>query len=100
MQTKLRERGWQALWLGQSTNLRYLSGVVEKPSERLFGAFIPAEGEPAMVVPRLYHDEMRDMSAIPSVHSWTDEEGMASAVTRWLDAPPDATVAVDPLLQA
>src|SRR5581483_5740484 len=24
----LSERGWQALWLGQSTNLRYLSGVV------------------------------------------------------------------------
>jgi len=99
-QALLAERGWHALWLGQSTNLRYLSGVVEKPSERLFGAFIPASGEPAMVVPRLYHDEMQDVSAIGGVHSWTDEEGMASAISRWFDVPPGATVAVDPLLQA
>jgi len=88
------------MWLGQSTNLRYLSGVVEKPSERLFGAFIPAEGEPMMVVPRLYHDEMQELSAIGAVRSWTDEEGMASAVRRWFDLPPGSTVAVDPLLHA
>src|SRR5437588_751400 len=48
----LRQRGWHALWLGQSTNLRYLSGVVEKPSERLFGAYIPADGQPVMIGPR------------------------------------------------
>ncbi len=99
-QRLLRERGWHGLWLGQSTNLRYLSGVAEKPSERLFGAWIPAGGEPAMVVPRLYHDEMGEISAIPTVHSWTDEEGMAGAVSRWLDTPPEAIVAVDPLLHA
>jgi Xaa-Pro aminopeptidase len=97
---RLRQRGWHALWLGQSTNLRYLSGVVEKPSERLFGAFVPAEGEPAMIVPRLYHDEMADVSAIGTVRSWTDEDGMASAVQRWIDVPPGATVAVDPLIEA
>src|SRR5579872_4330549 len=97
---KLQEQGWAGLWLGQSTNLRYLSGVVEKPSERLFGAFIPAEGEALMIVPRLYHDEMRELSAIAEVRSWTDEEGMASAVDRWLDLPAGAKVAVDPLLQA
>ena len=96
----LRERGWYALWLAQSTNLRYLTGVVEKPSERLFGAFLPADGEPAMVVPRMYHDEMSELSAIGTVHSWTDEEGMANAVGRYLDVPPEAVVAIDPLLHA
>jgi Xaa-Pro aminopeptidase len=96
----LRERGWYALWLGQSTNLRYLSGVVEKPSERLFGAFVPADAEPAMVVPRMYHDEMGELAAISTVRSWTDEDGMASAVDRYLEVPPGATVAVDPLLHA
>jgi Xaa-Pro aminopeptidase len=99
-QQQLRQRGWHALWLGQTTNLRYLSGIVEHPSERLFGALIPAEGEPAMVVPRLYHDEMQELSAIRTVHSWTDEEGMASAVGRWFDVPPGATVGIDPQLQA
>ena len=99
-QTELGQRGWHGLWLGQSTNLRYLSGVVEKPSERLFGAFIPAQGEPALIVPRLYHDEMAELSAIETVHSWTDEEGMASAIDRWLDVPSEATIAVDPLLRA
>jgi Xaa-Pro aminopeptidase len=96
----LAERGWDALWLGQSTNLRYLSAVVEKPSERLFGAWIPAAGEPLMVVPRLYHDEMQELSAIERVGSWTDEEGMASAVDRYLDVRAEATIAVDPLLHA
>src|SRR6185437_2950969 len=99
-QQELRQRGWQAMWLGQSTNLRYLSGVLEKPSERLFGAFIPAAGEPLMIVPRLYHDEMQELSAIAEVRSWTDEQGMASAVQRWFDVPEDSTVAVDPLLHA
>src|SRR5579872_7182258 len=93
---KLQEQGWAGLWLGQSTNLRYLSGVVEKPSERLFGAYVPAEGEPLMIVPRLYHDEMAQMSAIAEVRSWTDEEGMASAVDRWFDLPKDTTLAIDP----
>ena len=88
------------MWLGQSTNLRYLSGVVEKPSERLFGAWIPADGEPAMLVPRLYHDEMAELSAISTVRSWSDEEGMASAIGRWLNVPYGATIAIDPLLQA
>jgi Xaa-Pro aminopeptidase len=97
---RLRERSWHALWLGQSTNLRYLSGVLEKPSERLFGAFVPADGEPVMIVPRLYHDEMHELSAISTVRSWTDEDGMASAVSRWMDVPPGSTVAVDPQLHA
>jgi Xaa-Pro aminopeptidase len=96
----LGQRGWDALWLGQSANLRYFSGVVEKPSERLFGALVSVEGEPLMLVPRLYHDEMRELSAIERVCSWTDEEGMASAVDRCFDLPANATVAVDPQLQA
>lgn len=99
-QELLRQHGWHAIWLGQSTNLRYLSGVVEKPSERLFGAFIPAEGAPLLLVPRLYHDEMSALSAIQRVCSWTDEDGMASAVDRYLDVPAGATLAIDPLLHA
>src|SRR5205814_1384848 len=99
-QELLRASGWDALWLGQSTNLRYLSGVVERASERLFGAFIPAQGEPFMLVPRLYHDEMADISAIRRVQSWTDEEGMASAIQRIVDLPASATIAIDPLLHA
>ncbi|MBV8085646.1 MAG: aminopeptidase P family protein, partial [Chloroflexi bacterium] len=99
-QALLRAQGCDALWLGQSTNLRYLSGVVEHPSERLFGALIPADGEPRMLVPRLYHDEMADISAIREVRSWTDEEGMPSAIRRFVDLPPTANVAVDPLTHA
>lgn len=97
---RLRQLGLHALWVGQSTNLRYLSGVVEHPSERLFGALIPAEGEPAMIVPRLYHDEMQELSAISQVHSWSDEGGMGTAIRRWFDLPDAATMAVDPQLQA
>ncbi len=96
----LQARGWQALWVGASTNLRYLSGVVEKPSERLFGAFIPLEGDPFMLVPRLYHDEMADLSAIADVKSWSDEEGMAAALRRACPLEPGSTLAIDPLLQA
>ncbi|HEU0166566.1 MAG TPA: Xaa-Pro peptidase family protein [Chloroflexota bacterium] len=99
-QALLRAQGRDALWVGQSTNLRYLSGVVEHPSERLFGALIPADGEPRMIVPRLYHDEMAGISAIGEVRSWTDEEGMASAIGRFVDVSPDATIAMDPLTHA
>ncbi|MBV9119343.1 MAG: aminopeptidase P family protein [Chloroflexi bacterium] len=99
-QAELRVRGWHAAWLGQSTNLRYFSGVVEHPSERLFGAWIPAEGEPFMLVPRLYHDEMQSLSAISTVVSWNDEEGMDAAVHSHLAMPAGSTIALDPQLQA
>ncbi len=53
-----------------------------------------------MVVPRLYQDEMAEISAIPQVRSWTDEMGMAAAARTLIDVPDGATVAIDPLLHA
>ncbi|MGH2363410.1 MAG: M24 family metallopeptidase [Chloroflexota bacterium] len=98
-QAGLRQRGWDLLWLGASTNLRYLSGVDERPSERLFGAAIPAAGTPRLVVPQLYEHEMAELSAIQDVRAWADELGPHGAA-RLIEVPDGATLALDPLLHA
>ncbi|HUZ78597.1 MAG TPA: Xaa-Pro peptidase family protein [Chloroflexota bacterium] len=98
-QASLRQCGWDLLWLGASTNLRYLTGVNEKPSERLFGAAIPASGAPLLVVPLLYEREMAELSAIEDVRAWADELG-AEGAARLIPVPDGATVALDPLLLA
>ncbi len=47
------ERGIRALLIGVGADLRYLSGYVAMPLERLTMLVIPALGRPALVAPRL-----------------------------------------------
>ena len=52
-QALLRERGVAALLVGVGADLRYLTGYVAMPLERLTMLVLPAAGRPSLVVPRL-----------------------------------------------
>ena len=52
-QALLAERGVAALLVGVGADLRYLTGYVAMPLERLTMLVLPAEGRPSLVVPRL-----------------------------------------------
>ncbi|GGI04703.1 M24 family metallopeptidase [Egicoccus halophilus] len=51
--TAMRDAGVDALLVGPSADLRYLVGYHALPLERLTLLVVPAEGEPALVVPEL-----------------------------------------------
>jgi Xaa-Pro aminopeptidase len=52
-QETMRSRGIDGLLVGPSADLRYLVGYHALPLERLTMLVVPAEGEPALVVPEL-----------------------------------------------
>jgi Xaa-Pro aminopeptidase len=57
-QAALRERGADAVVLFPGSNMFYLSGFDEAPSERHLLLFVPAEGEPAFVAPTMYREQL------------------------------------------
>lgn len=70
-----------ALALVPGSNLRYLTGISFHLLERPFIIFIPAEGEPAIVVPSLEMKQLRETGFPGTYFAWTDAEGYADAFT-------------------
>ncbi|MEZ3114339.1 M24 family metallopeptidase [Halobaculum sp. MBLA0147] len=79
-QRRLRERGADALVLFPSPNLRYTTGFDEEPSERHLLAFLPAEGDPTLLVPELYDEQVRRESWIEDVRTWADADDPTARV--------------------
>ncbi len=53
LQEVMREQDASLAALSFTNQMRYLSGYVEGGHERLLSLFVPAQGEPAFVVPSL-----------------------------------------------
>ena len=62
-QEEMRERGVAALLVGPGADLRYLVGYHALPLERLTLLVVPAEGDPALVVPELEAPRAADSGA-------------------------------------
>jgi len=61
-------------------NLRYLTGLHMKPSERITLAFLPVEAEPALLLPLLERPHVENQLKINSrLYSYRDEEGPDAA---------------------
>jgi len=69
-----------ALVLFPSTNLRYLTGLDEHPSERHFLLFVVPDHEPVFLVPELSGEQVRAESAVADVRTWGDDEDPVAAV--------------------
>ncbi len=68
--------------------MRYLTGWAEHGHERLIALFVPAEGEPAFVVPSMNAQQARENRAgVPDVRGWADETGwqrvVGALLTEW-----------------
>ncbi|MDX1621852.1 MAG: Xaa-Pro peptidase family protein [Nitriliruptorales bacterium] len=75
-QAVMRDQGFDLLLVGPSADLRYLVGYHALPLERLTLLIVPAEDDPALVVPRLELPRARDQGVAGhvSLHSWEEDE--------------------------
>jgi Xaa-Pro dipeptidase len=74
-QALMREQGLAALYLHAGTSLRYFSGFVWRPSERLVGALLPAEGELEYLAPAFEEGTVRGYQLLPgAIHTWHEHE--------------------------
>lgn len=76
-QEALKDRGIDQLLLGPSADLTYLTGIHAHVSERLNLLVLPAEGDPAMVVPALEAPLIHDGSGRVALKTWGDADNPA-----------------------
>jgi Xaa-Pro aminopeptidase len=85
---ELGERGLDALLLGPSADLRYLTGYQAPPLERLTLLVLPAAGEARLIVPALEaplaRDHLGDLEL--EVTAWRETEDPVALVRDALDA--------------
>lgn len=94
----MRSEGMQALYLDTSSSLFYFTGLRLRPSERLHGAVIPAEGEVVYLCPAFEEEKIRTMLRIgDDVRTWEEHEDPTSLVIDTVRALgyPQGTIAVD-----
>ncbi|WP_348608364.1 Xaa-Pro peptidase family protein [Halobaculum rarum] len=82
---RLRDGDADAIVLFPSTNLRYLTGHSEHPSERHFLLFVTADHEPVFLVPELSGEQVRAGTAVNDVRTWADDEGPAAVLASVAD---------------
>ncbi|MDX1534974.1 MAG: aminopeptidase P family N-terminal domain-containing protein, partial [Thermoplasmata archaeon] len=54
----MEAQGVDLLVLTPGPNMTYMTGFLETPGERLLAALLPRDGEPRMVVPALYEEQV------------------------------------------
>ncbi len=70
--TRMQQEGMEALLLFLSSHLLYLVGWSDSPGERFLGALITPERE-AMVVPRLYGEEVSAHGGVADLRVWDEQ---------------------------
>lgn len=98
-QTMMRAQGEHALYLDTSSNLAYCTGISLKPTERLHGAVIPAEGEIAYLSPTFEEPKTRTMLRFGAdIRVWQEHEDPTALVIETVRSQgyEDGTIAIDP----
>jgi Xaa-Pro dipeptidase len=99
-QRLMREQGVQALWLDVSSNLFYFTGIRLRPSERLHGAIIPADGDIVYLSPAFEEPKTRELVRFGSdVRCWEEHEDPTALVIETLRSLGHnaGTLAIDPM---
>ena len=95
----MRQQGLDALYLDTSTNLRYFTGIVLNPTERLHGAIIPADGPVTYLSPAFEEPKTRALLQWgEDIRCWEaheDPTALAIDTIRSLGVA-RGTVAIDP----
>jgi Xaa-Pro dipeptidase len=99
-QRLMRDQGVQALYLDVSTNLFYFTGIRLRPSERLHGAIIPADGDIIYLSPAFEEPKTRELMHFGSdVRCWEEHEDPTALVIDTLRSlgHNSGTLAIDPM---
>ncbi|WP_254764830.1 M24 family metallopeptidase [Natrinema marinum] len=100
-QRRLADQGADLAVCFPSPNLTYLTGFAESPSERHLLLFVPQAGEPALVAPSMYDDQLSELPVADlEVRLWADADEPLELVAAVLEAcslggSDPATVLVD-----
>lgn len=77
---RLSELGLDAIYLGPSTDLEYISGLDTHPDERVRGLMVSKEAKCFAMTPLLYKEEMQNaFGDVPFYSEWNDHEGFTDA---------------------
>ena len=99
-QRLMRQQGITALYLDVSTNLFYFTGIRLRPSERLHGAIIPADGDINYLSPAFEEPKTRELMHFGSdVRCWEEHEDPTALVIDTLRSlgHNSGTLAIDPM---
>jgi len=78
----LKRTGLDGAVMVPGPNMRYFTGVNSLLLERPFMLLVPADGEVHLVAPALEAGPYVEGPLSMKVHSWTDSEGSAGAISR------------------
>lgn len=80
---KLREVGLDAMIVGPSPDLEYLTGLHFHPDERFKALIVLQDGSFFNIIPQLYYEEAREKLGKDSeIYVWSDSDGFLTAVNR------------------
>lgn len=87
LQSALRGERASLAVISFTDQMRYLAGMVENGHERLLALLVPADGEPAFIVPAINAAQFTSNPAgIERIVAWDDATGPAPALAGLLDA--------------
>jgi Xaa-Pro aminopeptidase len=92
-QRQMQAAGVDALLVGASADLRYLSGYAAHSSERLTCFVLPAQGEPCLVIPAFEAPRLGEAPWF-AVHTWTETENPTALVAQALGGVTGHSLAV------
>jgi len=74
LQYRLRAADADACVLFPGRNLQYLTGFEETPGERHLLLVVPAHGDPVVLLPALYDQQLREATDLAEYRVWADDE--------------------------
>jgi D-alanyl-D-alanine dipeptidase len=93
-QDVLRDAGVDALLLGPSADLTWLTGVDAHLSERLNLLVLPQSGEPVFIVPSLEAPLIAAAADTTRIVTWADHDNPTEVAAEAINVQPGATLAV------
>ncbi len=86
-QQRMRELGIDVMYLHAGTSMRYFTGTVWSPSERMVAALLPAHGEIEYIVPHFEIGSFRDFQGLSgTLFSWQEHESPYAVCAQRLSA--------------
>ena len=82
LEKRLDKKGLKGAIIVPGPNMTYFTGVNSLLLERPFMLLIPVDGEPQLVSPAFESGPYASGSVEMKIHSWTDSEGSAGAISK------------------
>jgi Xaa-Pro dipeptidase len=80
---ELKVLGLEAIIIGPSSDLEYLTGLNFHPDERFKALFVLADDSYFCIMPELYYEEAREkLGDNIDIYVWSDSEGFLTAINR------------------